>query len=275
MHFTGTGSCGLLRWIAVSWARTQKANKGTLPDNSLELPPACVRWRSAVLQVELHSEYFQFVLCDFCHVEPQPSLLELAAPLGLGLKDVLLSVTDDTEVVEVHEATSRRLRAVSPGCRSVLQRWQNCPDSANGGEPLIDALCQVERPIEAHRQHAPTRVHQRGFEERDPVKYPADDIELSSGEQRERKERVHPPRSLHPALRKQSFTSAVAANIVGVTLRKTGDVSILPRQSVEASRTSDGRLEILIWSVFALEQHQGIAHAELSHWASFFRTGLA
>ena len=126
--------------------------------------------------------------------------------------------------VEVHEATSRRLRAVSPGCRSVLQRWQNFPDSANGGEPLIDALCQVERPIEAHRQHAPTRVHQRGFEERDPVKYPADDIELSSGEQRESKERVRPPQSLHPALRKQSFTSAVAANIVHVTLRKSGCV---------------------------------------------------
>ena len=87
---------------------------------------------------------------------------EVVAPLAVGLHDVSPLATDDTEVVEVHEASSRCSRAVSPGCRSAVRQWQHTPDAANGGEP------------------APTRLHQRGFEEREPVNYPADDIKLLS-----------------------------------------------------------------------------------------------
>ena len=62
---------------------------------------------------------------------------------------------------------------------------------------------------ECLRQHTPTQVHQRGFQERVPINYPAHEIKLLCGERRQREKKgcIH----LGVLL---SLTS-VAANVVG------------------------------------------------------------
>ena len=147
---------------------------------------------------------FQLVLGDFCSVETQTSFLEPIAPLGLGLNDVSPLAPDETEVVDAHEASSRRFLGVSPCCRRGLQRWQTSPDSASA----------------AHRQDAPTRMRQRGSEERDPVDCPAGDMKLFCGERRARRRKgcIHLSVSI---LWKQSFTAAVATNVVGLAPRES------------------------------------------------------
>ena len=140
---------------------------------------------------------FRFSWVTSTRMESQHSFLSNSSLHPAWISTQSPSAIDDTDVVDA-EASSNCFLAVSPCCRSALQHWQTSPGSASGGEPLVDALCQTQGPSEAHRQPVQTWAHERGVEERDPVKDPPNDSKLLCGEQRQREEGAQPSRRLHP-----------------------------------------------------------------------------
>ena len=147
-------------WKQLGDSRRRRPTKSAVPDNGLELPPCefCRRRRPApaVIQVEVRSEYFQVVL---------PSSLHSAW---------------------VSTTSPRRLRMTpsypkrAPSDSSLCRQAAEAPCSSGKRLPILptEESLSSTRCVRC-RDHvnpignAPTRVHQRGIEERDPVNYPA------------------------------------------------------------------------------------------------------